>query len=236
MNLACPTCGTDQERSGEAMQRCVVCGKELAADAGVPPASTEVEGQDTAESVPAATGTEPAAAKMVAALPTRAIGASSVDFEELRSGARVFEWLAAMIPLYGLARLSQTTLLSTLQKLVAATVSVGLTVALGAGLWAARGTGSNIPELPADKVDGQIVALRDLILQFRDQTGTLPNAEEWKRSVETVDSRLLDPWGSPYVYERIDGGFRIGSLGRDGVAGGEGENADKFEAFGEVSS
>lgn len=35
-----------------------------------------------------------------------------------------------------------------------------------------------------------------------------------------------DPWGSPYVYERTESGFRLASLGADGTEGGEGLNAD----------
>lgn len=37
-----------------------------------------------------------------------------------------------------------------------------------------------------------------------------------------------DPWGKPYVYNSptANGGIDIISLGSDGVAGGEGENAD----------
>ena len=35
-----------------------------------------------------------------------------------------------------------------------------------------------------------------------------------------------DPWGSPYVYERSDGGIALFSLGADGAEGGEGMNAD----------
>jgi general secretion pathway protein G len=35
-----------------------------------------------------------------------------------------------------------------------------------------------------------------------------------------------DPWGSPYVYERTQAGFRLLSLGADGSEGGEGINAD----------
>lgn len=227
MNLVCPTCATEQEKSAEASQRCVVCGKELAGQTAAP----ETEAATLAR--PAA---EPAAAKLVAALPTKAMGASKVDFEELRSGARVFEWIVALIPVYGLVRLSQATLLSGFPKLVAGTVSLGITLTLGMALWSALSAGPQGPPLPEDKVDGQIIALRDLIRQFREQTGSLPDEEAWKRSVETVDSQLFDPWGRPYVYERVDGGFRIGSLGRDGAAGGEGENADRFQAFGEVSS
>lgn len=37
---------------------------------------------------------------------------------------------------------------------------------------------------------------------------------------------LDDPWGRPYAYEAAPGGFKIHSLGRDGAAGGTGEDAD----------
>lgn len=36
----------------------------------------------------------------------------------------------------------------------------------------------------------------------------------------------IDPWGSPYVYERTEVGFNLLSLGADGAEGGEGLNAD----------
>ena len=40
----------------------------------------------------------------------------------------------------------------------------------------------------------------------------------------------LDPWGRPYIYrapgEKNPGAFDLESLGRDGKAGGEGEDAD----------
>lgn len=37
-----------------------------------------------------------------------------------------------------------------------------------------------------------------------------------------------DPWGRPYLYESVDGGdsYTLRSLGRDGAAGGEGEDED----------
>ncbi|MDP6941691.1 MAG: type II secretion system major pseudopilin GspG [Planctomycetota bacterium] len=36
-----------------------------------------------------------------------------------------------------------------------------------------------------------------------------------------------DPWGNEYVYDMLpDGGFEIVSYGKDGMPGGEGENAD----------
>ena len=35
-----------------------------------------------------------------------------------------------------------------------------------------------------------------------------------------------DPWGSKYIYEKDDVGFRLFSMGADGQEGGEGMNAD----------
>jgi general secretion pathway protein G len=39
-------------------------------------------------------------------------------------------------------------------------------------------------------------------------------------------SALTDPWGHPYVYTQAGTGYTVSSLGRDGKAGGEGEDAD----------
>ena len=36
----------------------------------------------------------------------------------------------------------------------------------------------------------------------------------------------VDPWGTPYVYERVDNKFQVYSLGADGQEGGEGLNKD----------
>jgi len=37
---------------------------------------------------------------------------------------------------------------------------------------------------------------------------------------------IEDPWKTPYLYENIDGKYRIYSLGADKQPGGEGDNAD----------
>jgi len=42
-------------------------------------------------------------------------------------------------------------------------------------------------------------------------------------------SQIYDPWGNIYKYEY---GYRLKSLGSDGIKGGEGENADKEEFIG----
>jgi general secretion pathway protein G len=41
-----------------------------------------------------------------------------------------------------------------------------------------------------------------------------------------VKSIPIDPWGTPYVYERTEEGYNLLSFGADGVEGGEELNAD----------
>ena len=54
------------------------------------------------------------------------------------------------------------------------------------------------------------------------------DAKKWSGPYLKKAEGLTDPWGQLYVY-KIPGAkseFEIVSLGADGVAGGEGENAD----------
>jgi general secretion pathway protein G len=41
-----------------------------------------------------------------------------------------------------------------------------------------------------------------------------------------VKSIPIDPWGTPYAYERTEQGYNLLSFGADGVEGGEDLNAD----------
>ncbi|MES0489929.1 MAG: type II secretion system protein GspG [Leptospirales bacterium] len=40
------------------------------------------------------------------------------------------------------------------------------------------------------------------------------------------ESEISDPWNNPYVYENMDGSYKVYSLGADNQPGGEGKNAD----------
>jgi hypothetical protein len=76
--------------------------------------------------------------------------------------------------------------------------------------------------------------IRTAISRYRSNTGMLPSSLEdlvscpvglefsWKGPYLT-ESQLLDPWGNKY---RLDYGYRLQSLGADGINGGTGENAD----------
>jgi general secretion pathway protein G len=53
-------------------------------------------------------------------------------------------------------------------------------------------------------------------------------AQGWRGPYLKRTSGLLDPWGKPYIYKQPGehGNFDLSSLGRDGAAGGEGEDQD----------
>ena len=62
-----------------------------------------------------------------------------------------------------------------------------------------------------------------------------PEPGNWK-SGGYVKKLGSDPWGRPYLYESEGGSFEIVSLGRDGVEGGEGFDADISNLDGGVSN
>jgi general secretion pathway protein G len=53
-------------------------------------------------------------------------------------------------------------------------------------------------------------------------------AADWRGPYLKRSGGVLDPWGKPYVYAMPGehGSFDVSTLGRDGVAGGEGEDKD----------
>ena len=76
----------------------------------------------------------------------------------------------------------------------------------------------------------QIDALEKALDQFRLEKRRYPTAEEGLVAVQPYLKKSLpnDPWGRPYVY-RVPGQageYDVFSYGRDGKAGGSGEDAD----------
>ena len=76
----------------------------------------------------------------------------------------------------------------------------------------------------------QIDALEKALDQYRLDNRRYPSAEEGLAAVQPYLKKSLpnDPWGRPYVY-RVPGprgDFEVVSYGRDGKAGGTGEDAD----------
>jgi general secretion pathway protein G len=57
---------------------------------------------------------------------------------------------------------------------------------------------------------------------------TPAGAQGWRGPYLKRNSGLLDPWGRAYIYKQPGehGNFDLSSFGRDGAAGGEGEDKD----------
>ena len=85
----------------------------------------------------------------------------------------------------------------------------------------------------------QIDALEKALDQFRLDHRRYPSAEEGLAALEPYLKKALpnDPWGRPYVYRTPGqrGAYEVISYGRDGKAGGSGEDADIGIASQEVS-
>lgn len=123
----------------------------------------------------------------------------------------------------------------TLVELLVVIVIIGLLAALvGPKLFPKVGTSKQ------GAAKAQIELLGHALDQFRLDTGRYPTTQEGLNSLVTnpgiknwAGSYLkkalpLDPWGHNYVYTSpgAHGDYDIISLGRDGSAGGEGEDKD----------
>lgn len=89
----------------------------------------------------------------------------------------------------------------------------------------------------------QIDNLAEAVQLFYIDTGRYPTANEglgvlverppgdsgWNGPYLQSEEALIDPWGRDYIYAppEQDGVMEISTLGRDGVQGGGGEDADK---------
>ncbi|SMX30457.1 Type II secretion system protein G precursor [Pelagimonas phthalicica] len=88
----------------------------------------------------------------------------------------------------------------------------------------------------------QIEQIGNALQLFYIDTGRYPSREEglavlftapaaspdWSGPYLEAEEALSDPWGRAYLYEppTDNGNFKVESLGRDGVRGGSGEDAD----------
>ena len=76
----------------------------------------------------------------------------------------------------------------------------------------------------------QIDSLEKALDQYRLDNRRYPTSEEGLQAIQPYLKKALpsDPWGRPYVYRAPGqkGEFELFSYGRDGKAGGAGEDAD----------
>jgi general secretion pathway protein G len=129
----------------------------------------------------------------------------------------------------------------TLLELVVVIIVLGLL----AGIVAPQIIG-RLSEAKSTTAKTQIELLSVALDGYRLDNGSYPTSEQGLAALRERPTRApvpanwrgpylrkavpLDPWGRPYIYrapgERNPGAFDLESLGRDGKAGGEGEDAD----------
>ena len=98
---------------------------------------------------------------------------------------------------------------------------------------------SQVSKSEVQVAKAQIESFEKALDQYRLDKRRYPSAEEGLGAIRPYLKKELpnDPWGRPYVY-RVPGQkgeFEIVSYGRDGKAGGSGEDADVGVAGPEVS-
>ncbi|MCK6447599.1 MAG: type II secretion system protein GspG [Planctomycetes bacterium] len=81
----------------------------------------------------------------------------------------------------------------------------------------------------------KLVRLDAAVKAFQTSTGRLPasidelrgpDAARWFGG-EPFDALYVDAWGETFRFERVEGGHRLGTLGRDGAPGGVGLDEDQ---------
>jgi Type II secretion system (T2SS), protein G len=170
-----------------------------------------------------------ALAELVAAGPS-ALAPEMVK-ELLATDKRISSWFA-FVPFIGPWLLQRSELHSRTEKFLLTWFSIGLTTL---GLWWLI---SRMPT-PEDeaaafhrRIDAEANALAAFADSYRAERGAYPDKITWSRFGDRADQRFFDPWGRRYRYEPGTSGITIGTLGRDGVEGGTGEDADISKSFG----
>jgi len=124
----------------------------------------------------------------------------------------------------------------TLLELLVVMVIIGMLAGFVAPRYFAQ-----VGKSQAKAAKAQINSLEQALDQFRLDVGRYPTTEEGLDALNTAPTSVegwagpylkkavpADPWGRPYVYQQPGSNAEIDlmSLGRDGKAGGTGEDAD----------
>jgi general secretion pathway protein G len=117
----------------------------------------------------------------------------------------------------------------SLTEIIVVLVILGLLVALvGPQLFRFVGRANT------DTASAQLESITTQLNFYRLENGDYPDSAEGLSVLVMEEGRGVpdDPWSRPYVYEYLGAGqARIGTYGRDGEEGGEGEDADIFRTL-----
>ena len=132
--------------------------------------------------------------------------------------------LLAFVPLVGPWLIGRSERHTRQEKQWLSALSVGLTLVIFAVFWSL---------MPRDRLASlrertrlEMRVLGDVAERYRADHGSYPDEATWNHFAEGTDGRFFDPWDRPYHYEPHGEGLTLKTLGRDGLEGGSGEDAD----------
>lgn len=224
--VVCPSCGSEQDApGGQAPQPCAICGKPLLEAAPAPPPARSESGAALAQPESGLA----AAAEVFSKQQPRSGPHPEVD--ALLSVDKRLTSILALVPLWGLWRLSQSDQHTSQEKSLLGAASLGLAILLALGVWAIVPSAEERADAVRAQVRQRIQVLAGLVEEYRKEHGALPDQAAWRHSAAGGDLRFYDPWGQIYGYAPSRNGFTISTYGRDGVPGGRREDTDVSVEF-----
>ncbi len=166
-----------------------------------------------------------ALAELVARGPVPEIGG------EIHAAGKTLISLVALIPIVGPYLIHRSVVHTAAEKRRLAWMSVALTIFAATWLIAQLPRPAEFDPRLRTRLDSEMNALGVLAEQYRQEHGDFPDVATWRRLADSGDPRFYDPWGKAYRYERTVDGVTIRTLGRDGVDGGMGMDADLSAHF-----
>ncbi len=167
--------------------------------------------------------------ELIAAGPSFTEAGSMVS--ELRIADKRLSSLLAFLPFVGPWRIQRSKWHSRVEKFWLTWLSIGLTAL---GVWAIVER-LPTPETELEVLRGRIATEQKSLGEFADQYraghGTYPDQLVWQHYADRADPMFFDPWGRRYRYDSTAGEVTISTLGRDGIVGGSGDDADVTARF-----
>jgi hypothetical protein len=231
--ITCLSCGITLGRlSSGAEGRCVACSAlVLTESARVTPPHGNGNGighaQETSHpklpTLPPMHRSREALANLIAKGPSTE--APAMVGELLKADKRISSFVA-LVPFVGPWLIQRSEAHTPKEKFWLTWISISLTSLALFGLVSTLPTPEDRLANLHQRIDRETKALGDFANRYHRDHGAYADKATWKRFAERADRRFFDPWGRPYRYEPSSDDFTIGTFGRDGLEGGNDEDAD----------
>ena len=153
-----------------------------------------------------------------------------IDGEVLEAGKTLIS-LVALIPIVGPYFIYRSLVHTAAEKYRLAWMSIAVTGFAATWLILQLPTAMKFDPHLRTRLESELNALGALAEKYRLEHGDFPDVTTWRCLADREDPPSYDPWGRPYRYERTVDGVTFRTLGRDGVDGGMGIDADLSAHF-----